>query len=197
MSSLELRKLSNENFEEFANFLKAYDSGCYCAFWHQKFSSMDEWDRQKAENPDQNKVCMQDRVRANFHLGVLVYRAQELVAWVSVGPLVDFYWTWKRVAQVGESANTIAGIPCITRKSSTRDSLPESEILRALIPYAKEQGWTAIEGFPFDRESIAKHGKAVTWAGFPEDFESAQFEKIGAHWLSSPGAPRSIYRWTL
>ena len=98
---LELKPLTEENFEEFASFLNCEDSGCYCSFWHQKFTSMEEWDKRKAKAPELNKSCMLDRVRSKFHLGSLVYRGKNLVAWVSVGPLIDFYWTWRRVAQLG------------------------------------------------------------------------------------------------
>ncbi|MFA6238559.1 MAG: hypothetical protein WC635_14590 [Bacteriovorax sp.] len=195
MEKLECKPLTEQNFEEFSSFLNCQDTGCYCSFWHQKISSMDEWDKRKAENPELNKSCVLDKVRSKFHLGVLVYREKKLVAWVSVGPLIDFYWAWKRVVQVGEDAKNIAGITCITRKTDVRDSLPESNILEALKIYGKERGWTSIEGYPFDRSALDKHGKALTWAGFPEDFESANFQRTGEHWLSSAEATRSVYQF--
>jgi len=195
--SLELRNLSEKNFEEFSTFLNCQDSGCYCSFWHQKFSSMDEWHERKKKSPELNKSCMLEKVRSKFHLGVLVYRKNELVAWISVGPFVDFYWAWKRVAQLGDAAKNIAGILCITRKTTARDSLPESELLKYLMPYAKTQGWTSVEGYPFDRAALDKHGSAVAWAGFPEDFQKAGFKRIADHWLNSGDYPRSIYEMQL
>ncbi len=155
---------------------------------------MQEWDERKAKNPELNKSCMLEKIRSKFHLGVLVYKNTELVAWVSVGPIVDFFWAWKRVGQLGDSSKGIAGILCITRKTSVRDDLPESEILKALIPYAKSLGWTSIEGYPFDRSVLDRHGNSLAWAGFPEDFENAGFHRIGDHWLSSADYSRSIYQ---
>lgn len=191
---LHLETLTEANFEAFASMINCEDAGCYCSFWHQKWSSMEEWDRRKAENPALNKACMLEKVRARFHLGTLVYRGPEVVAWVSVGPMPDFYWAWRRVAQVGDSARTVAVIPCITRKAGFRDEVSESSILLALREYGKAQGWTAIEGYPFDRETIDRLGEAVTWPGFPEDFERAGFARVGEHWLNSKEYPRSIYR---
>lgn len=153
---LRLERLTETNFEEFSKFLNCQDSGCYCSFWHQKFTSMTEWDQRKAEAPELNKSCMLDRVRSRFHVGVLAYQGEQLVAWISVGPLPDFYWAWRRVGKLGGDAKTVAGILCITRKTEVRDTLPESELLEALKGYGKSQGWTTIEGYPFDRSAIDK-----------------------------------------
>ena len=158
---------------------------------------MEEWDKRKAEAPEKNRACMLEKVRSRFHLGVLVYRDSETVAWVSVGPMPEFYWAWKRVGNVGDSAKTVAVIPCITRKTEYRRQVSEASILQALRPYAKQQGWSAIEGYPFDRETIDRLGDAVTWPGFPEDFVEAGFTRIGEHWLNSKEYARSIYRLDL
>jgi hypothetical protein len=158
---------------------------------------MEEWDKRKAEEPGKNKACMLEKVRSRFHLGVLVYRGSEIVAWVSVGPMPEFYWAWKRVGQTGDAAKTVAVIPCITRKTEFRDQVSEASILTALRSYGKQQGWSAIEGYPFDRETIDRLGDAVTWPGFPEDFAEAGFKRVGDHWLNSKEYARSIYRMEL
>lgn len=193
-ASIRFERLTENNFEIFSNFINCKDDGCYCSFWHQKFVSMEEWDKRKTEEPEKNKSCMLEKIRSRFHLGVLAYHGETLVAWISVGPVIDFYWTWKRVGQLGDSSKTIAAIPCITRKKELRDKVTEASLLEALKLYGQEQGWTAIEGYPFDRETITRLGDAVTWPGFPEDFAKAGFKRIGDHWLNSKEYARSIYR---
>lgn len=155
---------------------------------------MEEWDKRKAEAPESNRACVLEKVRTGFHVGVLVYRGSDLVAWVAIGPLIDFYWTWKRVGQLGDCAKTVAAIPCITRSEPFRAQVREADILKALVTYAKEQDWTAVEGYPFNRETIDNSGAAVTWPGFPEDFIEAGFIRVADHWLNSPEYKRSIYR---
>lgn len=194
MSPIRLERLTEANFETFASFINCEDGGCYCSFWHQKWSSMEEWDKRKAEAPEKNRSCMLDKVRSRFHLGVLAYQGDELVAWISVGPLPEFYWAWRRVGQLGDAAKTIAAIPCITRRTEVRDRVTEASLLQALQAYGKEQGWSAIEGYPFDRETLDRLGDAVTWPGFPEDFAQAGFKRVGEHWLHSKEYARSIYR---
>lgn len=191
---IRFERLSENNFELFSQFLNCQDSGCYCSFWYQKWSSMEEWEKRKSESPELNKACMLDKVRSKFHLGVLAFQGEEPVAWISIGPVHEFFWAWRRVGQLGAEAKNIACIPCITRKTSVRGTLPESELLIPLKEYAKNQGWKAMEGYPFDRVAIDQHGEAITWAGYPEDFDKAGFKRIEDHWLSSKEAPRSIYR---
>lgn len=190
---IKLETLSEKNFEIFAEFINSQDAGCFCSFWHQKFTSMNEWDEQKAKRPESNNACMLERVRSHFHLGVLASQGDQMVAWISVGPMIDFYWTWRTVAQIGSEAKTTAAIPCITRKTEFQDTLPESALLKPLREYGKTQGWTAIEGYPFDTETIEKVGSSITWAGIPKDFSEAGYERIADHWLSSPEYKRSIW----
>lgn len=197
MNPIRLERLTEANFEVFSSFINAQDSGCYCSFWHQKFTSMEEWDKRKSQEPNQNCSCMQEKLRAQFHLGVLAYQGDDLVAWISIGPLPEFFWAWRRVGQLGDPARTIAAIPCITRNPDFPDRVTEASLLEALRTYGKAQGWSAIERYPFDRETIDRLGDAVTWPGFPEDFVAAGFERIGAHWLNSPEVARSIYRLNL
>jgi hypothetical protein len=192
--TIRLEKLTEENFEAFSSFINCEDDGCYCSFWHQKISSMEEWDQLKSKTPEKNKSCLLEKVRSRFHVGVLAYQGSELVAWISVGPAIDFYWAWRRITQLGDSAKTVAIIPCITRKTELRNQITETELLLALKDYAKTQGWSAIEGYPFNRETLDRLGESFTWPGYPEDFEKAGFKRIGDHWLNSKEYSRSIYR---
>ncbi len=149
------------------------------------------------EAPERNRDTVRQRVRDGFHVGALAYREAALVAWVSVGPLVDFHWTWPRVAALGESARATAGILCFAVAKNERGRGVQRDMLKALVPYARTQGWTAIEGYPFDASAIDKHGADVAWPGLTAAFAGAGFSRVGAHWLSRPEAERSVFRLDL
>lgn len=151
----------------------------------------------QSRRTSQNKACVLEKVRSRFHLGVLVYSQTEIVAWVSLGPLPEFFWAWRRVAQLGDASKGVAIIPCLTRKTECRDDLSEAAILKLLRPYGIQQGWSAIEGYLFDRDVIDRLGDAVTWPGSPEAFAEAGFVRTGDHWLSSQEFSRSVYRMEL
>ena len=192
---IKLEHLNEKNFSDFESLTcRQAHGGCYCAFWHQKWKSMADWEKCQKETPEKNRQMVFEKMRSGFHVGVLAYEGSNLIAWLSVGPLIDFYWTWKRVTQVGEAAKSIAGIICFTIASDFRGKGFQTQILNALKDYGKEQGWVAIEGYPFDDSALEKHKDNVIWPGLTKGFVNAGFTRIGPHWLSSPDYERSIYQ---
>lgn len=190
-----LEKLSESNFKDYEKLTSCESGGgCYCAFWHQKWSSMEAWDERKSKNPELNRQTILDKVRSQFHVGVLAYQGQELLAWISVGPLVDIYWCWKRTISVGEAAKTTAGITCLTVNPEKRGAGLQGKILLELIEYGKKAGWTAIEGYPFEKAAVERHSRKVVWPGIEKGFVEAGFNKAGPHWLNHPEWERSIYK---
>lgn len=193
-----IRQLTLDNFSDYETLTSCESGGgCYCAFWHVKVSSMAEWDSRKSETPQLNRAAVYEKVRSGFHVGALAYQGDKLLAWISVGTLPEFHWTWKRVAQVGESANTVAGITCLTIAKEFRGAGLQSKILNALKSYGREKGWKAIEGYPFDASAVERHKEQVLWPGLTKGFEQADFIRSGPHWLSTPEAERSTFRFDL
>src|SRR4051812_46133256 len=101
---IRIEQFSDKNIDAYERLTKLGDNGklCYCSFWHAKWTSMADYDKAKEERPEQLKACVIERMRSQFHVGVIVYVDDQPSAWVSVGPLTDFYWSWKRVAHIGE-----------------------------------------------------------------------------------------------
>jgi len=198
-AEIRIERLTEQNFKDYESLTSCQtDGGCYCSFWHQKWASMDDWKTRQKEAPLLNRETVLDKVRSGFHPGVLVYKGTDLAAWISVGPLTDFYWTWKRLIQVGESAaKTTAGITCIAIAEKFRGQGLLPQILSSLKDYGKIQGWTRIEGYPFEESAFKKQGKNVAWPGHVRGFESAGFQKLGAHWLNHPDWERAIYETEL
>lgn len=155
---------------------------------------MAEYDKVKKEDPNRLRACVIDRMKSHFHVGVIAYINDQPAAWISVGPITDFFWAWRRVAQVGEIAKTTAGIMCFTIAPEFRYKGFQTEILSELKIYAKEKGWTSIESYPFSNAAIEKHGPALQWPGLTNGYEKAGYVKSQNHWLSSPEAERYIYK---
>ena len=190
-----IEQLTEDNFSDFEALTSCESGGgCYCSFWHQKISSMQEWDQRKKETPDLNRQIILDKIKTGFHAGVLAYADVELLAWISVGPLTDFYWTWKRVAQLGDDSNTVAGITCFTVAPKFRKQGLQAKILKELIEYGKEMGWSSLEAYPFDTSALEKHKDLVLWPGLANGYIDAGFSRVGSHWLHSSEAERSIFK---
>lgn len=193
--TIRIERLSEKNFGDFERLAAcAPHTGCYCSFWHQKWASTADWEKCRKETPELNRQIVFEKMRSGFHVGVLAYQGADLIAWVSVGPLIDFHWTWKRAVQIGENAAKVAGITCFALAEKLRGKGFQTKILEALKAYGAEQGWKAIEGYPFDASAVEKHKQEVTWCGLTKGFAQAGFTRAAPHWLSSADAERSIYR---
>ncbi len=193
--NIRIEQLTEVNFTDYETLTSCESGGgCYCAFWHQKITSMQEWDSRKKENPLLNRQIVLDKVRTGYHVGVLAYCDDILAAWISIGPLIDFYWTWKRIAQLGEAAKEIAAIMCFTIAPDFRGKGLQAQLLKSLIAYAAQRSWKTIEAYPFDESAVEKHGDAVIWPGIAKAYSDAGFTRISPHWLSGPEAERSIFR---
>lgn len=195
---IELKTLSLDNFSDYEKLTSCESGGgCYCSFWHQKWASMADWEKCKKETPEINRSIVFEKVRSKFHVGVLAYDGENLVAWVSVGPLIDFYWTWRRAGVLQGDAKETAGIVCFTVAPEYRNRGVQKIVLEALKDYGRQQKWKAIEAYPFDKSAIEKHKSDVVWPGMEKGYVEAGFTRVGPHWLSSNEAERSIYKLTL
>jgi hypothetical protein len=198
---LQIRPLTLANFADFATLTACGDDGavCYCSFWHVKVASFAEYTAMK-EDPTQLRDMMRARVQAGFHVGALAYDVasdarETLVAWISVAPLPEQYWCWKRAAALGvERAATTAGITCLTLAAGARGQGMQRHVAVALREYGRARGWTAIEAYPFDDAAIAASTKPLAWPGFARPYVEAGYARTEAHWLSKPGSERWIHR---
>lgn len=192
---IEIKPLTLDNFADYESLTSCESGGgCYCSFWHQKWVSMTDWEKCKKETPEVNRSIVYEKVRSGFHVGVLVYENEKLVAWISVGPLIDFYWTWRRAAKLQGDAKEVAGIVCFTLAPNYRNKGLQKTILEELKSYGRSQSWKAIEGYPFDKSALEKYKSDVIWPGLEKGFLEAGFTRTDAHWLSNDQAERSIYR---
>ena len=192
--AIEIAPLSEENFSDYEIVTTLdKDKPCYCSWWHIKPTSMQAYDEEKKSNPTKFRECVRTKMKTGFHVGVIAYESKVPVAWISVGPIPEFYWAWKRVAALGEAAPGVAGIMCFNTFPDFRGKGRTAEILAELAVYGKSKGWVSIEGYPFDESAVKEHGMAVLWPGLTEEFKQADFVRVDSHWLSGEKAMRSIY----
>jgi GNAT superfamily N-acetyltransferase len=194
---MRIEPLTLANFPAYEALTGRGDDGktCYCSFWHQKVTSMEAYDAAKRENPLALREIVRQRVVSGFHVGALAHDdAGDPVAWVSVSPLPEVYWAWRRVAALGDAAATVAAITCLTLAPAARGHGLQTTVARELVSYAKHRGWAAIEAYPFD-EAAARGNPALAWPGYEGAYRAAGYARQGEHWLSKPPQfAREIYR---
>lgn len=192
---LRLEPLSTANFHDFEALTACGDDGnvCYCSFWHIKVASMAEYAAMKEKEPLALRELIRSKVKGGFHVGALAYDDSGLAAWISVAPVAETYWCWKRVAALGAPlASTTAGITCLTLAPNARGKGLQREVAKALLPYGRALGWGAIEAYPFDDAVLAVAGNSLAWPGFEKPYVDAGFRRVSEHWLSAVGRERWI-----
>lgn len=192
--AIEIHPLSKSNFLDYERLTTLdKEKPCYCSWWHIKPRPMDQYDKEKKTEPKKFRDCVFAKVDSGFHVGVLAYENGKLVAWISVGPVNEFYWAFKRAAQLQEKAYNTAAIMCFNTAPEFRGVGKTPAVLRALSDYGKQLGWSGIESYPFDAAAIGKHGSTILWPGTHEEYLAADYTRLDKHWLSSDEYPRSIF----
>ena len=154
---------------------------------------MADWEACQKNTPERNRQMVFEKMRSGFHVGALAFDGSTAVAWISVGPVTENFWTWKRVAALGERAADVAGITCLNIAEGHRGSGIQGKVIAALKEYGRQLAWKTIEAYPFDASAIKRHGDGVLWPGTTRAFEEAGFVRLGAHWLSQPEFERSMF----
>lgn len=194
--SLQIVPLTEDNLADYERLTRHGDDGgdCYCAFWHMKWRNMDHYHAFKAEHPERLREAVVTRVRSGFHVGALAYEQGNLLAWISVAPLNEVFWCWRRMAALGsEKAAKAAAITCLTLVSDQRGKNRQKDVALALINYGRSHGWERIEAYPFD-QAVACNNPKLAWPGLERPYANAGFRKADPHWLSQdPDFTRWIY----
>lgn len=192
--AIEIQQLSDENFHHYESVTTLdKEKPCYCSWWHIKPTSMEAYDAEKKKTPEKFRECVRTKLHTGFHVGVIAFESNQPVAWIAVGSLPEFYWAWRRTADLGRTAGETAAIMCFNTFPNFRGKGRTTEVLNALAKYGQSLGWKSIEAYPFDDSAVKAHGPTLLWPGTPGEFMSAGYKKLGAHWLSSDQAMRWIF----
>ena len=112
-------------------------------------------------------------------LGLLAFQDQEPVGWCAVGPRARYIRALKTPTYRGGDAEDDSGVwmvPCFFVRKDMRGSGVSRALLEAAIELAKEQGATAIDGFPFSGSGRRSRGDVQV--GTESVFSSCGFRVI-------------------
>lgn len=157
-------------------------AGCWCAYWrlrHREF---------EATGAAEHRAVLEERVRSDVPPGLVAYRGGEPVAWVSVEPRERFdAFSHARVYRPVDDT-PVWTVTCFFLREDVRGQGLTTHLLEAVKHHARENGGTAVEGYPEDPDGITS---SVTpgYMGLVPAFEHAGFERVAE--LSNG---RSVYR---
>jgi len=145
--------------------------GCWCMFWRLPRKQFD------AGKGAPNKKAFKAILRSGSQPGVIAYHNQEPVGWCAVAPREQYLALERsRILQPVDD-QPVWSISCLFVKKTYRRQGISSQLLRAAVDHAANQGARVVEGYPVE-PSMEKMPDPFLWHGIPSAFIAAGFKEV-------------------
>ncbi|MFP5341296.1 MAG: N-acetyltransferase family protein [Candidatus Limnocylindria bacterium] len=167
---------------------------CWCAYFRVRSTDFSRASRTRHRGVMERAVADLAPDRAP---GLVAYRDDEAVGWVSVGPRTDYErLAYSRVlAPVDDTP--VWSVVCFVVGRRARGQGVATALLAAAIAFARDHGATTLEAYPVDLDTGERIASANAYGGTLAMFEGAGFEVVARRKANSATRERPIVRLTL
>jgi RimJ/RimL family protein N-acetyltransferase len=164
---LDFRPVTSANVDEFVRFFSAPGAPkhCWCMVWRRTAAEA------KLQAPADRKRMMLERIGAGTPVGLLAYRGDEPVGWVSIAPRDTHRALGGPPPQPGE---VIWSLVCFYVPRRLRGRGLVRKLLAGAVDHARANGATIVEAYPVDPNS-----PSFRFMGFVPVFAEAGFDALG------------------
>ncbi len=164
---LDFRPVTSANADAFARFFSAPGAPrhCWCMVWRRSAAEA------KSQAPADRKRMMMDRIAGGSTVGLLAYRGEEAVGWVSIAPRETHRALGGPPAGPGE---VIWSLVCFYVPRRLRGHRLVRRLLAGAVDLARASGATMVEAYPVDPDS-----PSFRFMGFVPVFAEAGFRDLG------------------
>ncbi len=191
MTDLEFRPLTPETWDALATlFAEGGDPKfCWCAFWRQRGL---DWSNSTAER---NRALLRRLAeRQEIAPGLVAFRGERAVGWVSVGPREDYERLEHSKVLARVDDRPVWSIVCFVVSRRERGRGVAAALLEAAGDYARDHGARLLEAYPVDTSGGGRVPSATVYTGTLGMFERAGFEVIATRQPNQATRPRPIVR---
>ncbi|TVR50920.1 MAG: GNAT family N-acetyltransferase [Puniceicoccaceae bacterium] len=175
--AITVQPLTPERWADFAAIFEARGCsiarGCWCMYYRETGRAEIPAGRRPAEL---RKERMEERVRTGPPPGLLAYRDNQPVGWMSLGPREDFVKLRRSPVMKPVDETPVWSIVCFVVPSAFRHQGVARELLRGAIHYARGQGASWLEAYPVDKPERG-HDDWM-WLGAKSMFDKAGFDEV-------------------
>jgi GNAT superfamily N-acetyltransferase len=163
---------------------------CWCA-WYRVANRT--WTNAK---PPQNRALMAELASSATAPGLVAYRDDRVVGWVSLGPREDFERLAHSRILAPVDDRPVWSIVCFVVGKRQRGQGIARALLAAAIEHARANGATTLEAYPVDTGE-GRLPSASVYKGTVSMLERAGFTVVARRQASATAAPRPIVRLEL
>jgi GNAT superfamily N-acetyltransferase len=153
-------------------------SHCWCTWWRQTATEFSSGIEAKGAA---NRALMHDIVEAGSEPGMLAYRDDKPVGWISVAPRTQFgrILRSRRIGPDPEEAadDRVWSVVCFWIPRKERGRGVANDLLAAAVDHARARGARALEAYPVDTAG-GRHPAANLFTGTLSMFQRAGFQEV-------------------
>jgi GNAT superfamily N-acetyltransferase len=178
---LNFKPLSLETWNHFEDLFgtRGACGGCWCMSWRLRAA-----DFEKQKGPG-NKKAIHKLVENKEHIGIIAYQNKQPIGWCSFGPRENFIRLVKSKVLAPLDDERVWSISCFFIAKEYRKMGISTELLKAVIKFAKKKKVKILEGYPIVPYSN-KIPAAFAWTGLPSTFINAGFSEAARRSKSRP-----------
>ena len=148
--------------------------GCWCMYYRR--SGAQDASGPAGSRADRNKSQLKALVDSGKPPGLIGYRGQVPVGWVSLGPREDYAKLARSPVMKPVDDQPVWSIVCFVVPSEFRGQGVARALLEGAVAYAKRRGARLVEAYPVDKPT--RSNDEFIWFGALSMYEKAGFSEV-------------------
>jgi len=155
---------------------------CWCMFY--RVSGKGQLTRPGEARGERARQSLQALTAQDPPPGLLGYRGDEPVGWVSLGPRADYAKLARSPVMKPVDDQPVWSIVCFVVPAAHRGQGVAEALLAGAVAYARQRGVTLLEAYPVDRSQ--PDAKGGSWFGAQSMFDRAGFAEVARRRADRP-----------
>lgn len=176
--ALTLRPLTPERFGDLEAIFNARGCsvarGCWCMYY--RVSGKGSLMRPGEGQHTSSKAALKKLAAQDPPPGLIGYRGQTPVGWISLGPRADYAKLAKSPVMKPVDAQPVWSIVCFVVPSAHRGQGVARALLDAAVAWARQHGAKLVEAYPVDKRG--RSADENMWFGAKSMFDAAGFREV-------------------
>ena len=156
--------------------------GCWCMYY--RVSGKGAFTRPGEGQRARSKAALRALAARDPPPGLLGYRGETPVGWVSLGPRADYAKLAKSPVMKPVDDQPVWSIVCFVVPPAYREQGVARELLAGAVAYARRRGVQLLEAYPVDKAEPS--GGEGSWFGSKRMFDASRFKEVARRRADRP-----------